>query len=116
MLDKLKENNELVTDVMSTLQDYLFSQDDLLTESIGIILLKGLLSDRKELQKWKSKYISIEDNEVYVQSLVNQLSVCKEALLLLNKVASEDMLQEQLTSSHYLLDITSDALEKLESL
>lgn len=116
MSNELKENNELVTDVMSTLQDYLFSQDRLLTESIGNILLKGLLSDRRELQKWKSKYISIEDNEVYVQTLVNQLSVCKEALLLLNKVSSEDMLQEQLTNSHFILDVTSDALEKLESL
>lgn len=112
----LNENDELVTDAFSLLQDYLFNQGDLPIVSVEATLLKDLINDKKELQKWKDKYISIENNEIYVQSLINQLSMCKDALLLLNKVSSEDMLQEQVTNSHFILDVTSDTLEKLESL
>src|SRR5699024_2322841 len=35
----------------------------------------------------------------------------REALELLNKVSASDMKDEQLTSSHFVLDITGDALE-----
>ena len=46
--------------------------------------------------------------------LVKQNKRYREALELLNKVSASDMKDEQLTSSHFVLDITGDALEESE--
>jgi len=47
-----------------------------------------------------------------IQDLQEQNKRYREALELLNKVSASDMKDEQLTSSHFVLDITGDALEE----
>lgn len=56
------------------------------------------------------------EQEGELSVLKKQCEAYRKALLLLNKVASEDMKDIQLTSSHFLLDATSDALEEADKI
>lgn len=46
------------------------------------------------------------------QRITEQNKLYREALELLNRVSASDMKDEQLTSSHFVLDITGDALRE----
>ena len=51
-------------------------------------------------------------DEDYIEKLEQQNKRYREALELLNRVSALDMKDEQVTSSHFVLDITGEALRE----
>lgn len=80
MSGKLEVNGLLTTETLNSIQEYFFLKNilDCKDKQYNARFIRELLRDRKELREWRNKFISIKDNETYVQSLIEELNKYRE--------------------------------------
>ena len=100
-----KEQIKIICDDARTITD---NDHKVIRCHINVKHFDWLIDRARELEDLKDAFDDLDSDYIDLQE---QNKRYREALELLNRVSASDMKDEQLTSSHFVLDITGDALE-----
>lgn len=110
MTDK-ERLEDVKQDVKMIRKDLAVSPSNEMTLNMGILLnTMDWLIERAEKNMTCQEVLDLQKDAL--KGILEQNKRYREALELLNRVSASDMKDEQLTSSHFVLDITGDALEE----